>query len=50
MDKLGQKFKFGFLLFPKWLVFQLNFGATVVEVRQSAFEMGNSFDDVIADQ
>ncbi len=27
MDQLGQKFKIDFLLFPKWIFFQLYFGA-----------------------
>ncbi len=31
MDQLGQKFQIDFLLFLKWLFFQLNFGAHIFE-------------------
>ncbi len=33
MYNLGLKFKIEFLLFPKWLFFQLNFAAKIFEIR-----------------
>ena len=38
-DQLSQKIKTDFLLFPKWLFFQLNFGAKFFEIGHCVLEI-----------
>ncbi len=38
-DQLSQKINIDFLLFPKWLFFQLNFGAKIVEIGHCVHEI-----------
>ena len=39
MDQLCQKFKIDFLLFPKWLFFQINCGAKNFEIKYCVLEI-----------
>ena len=49
-DQLSHKIKIDFLLFPKWLFFQLNFGAKICVKLDIAFwRYGSFIEDVVTD-
>ncbi len=53
MDQSGQKFKFAFWLFPKWLFFQLDFGENYFDIGHyidTFLRYGSFIDDIITDQ
>ena len=48
-DQLSQKIKIDFLLFPKWLVFHLNFDAKFFKSDIAFLRYDNFIEDVITD-